>query len=202
MKLNKKVKISEGLNYHLENNLPLNDNIFRYSSLGYCKLINEVRKLYLKKLISINEEEIPLVENFILIEKINNVEYICNLPLVDKIEDNKVHFKVNLFENNKIKTVKFKKDSKDIFTNENAYTNTFFSEKIIERVFSEDVDISDLKWHFDEDDREIIVKKKTNWKIQFENELPKILESGMKIKKGEYHRLIKGSGSLEVKILM
>lgn len=202
MRLLKEVKVSKELQYHLDNNLSLKDNVFRYSSLGYCKLINEARKLYLKNAISINEDEIPLVENFILIEKINNVEYIFNLPLVDKVENGKVHFKVNLFENNKIKTVKFKKDSKDIFTNENAYTNTFFSEKIIERVFSEDVDISDLKWHFDEDDREIVLKKKTNWKIQFENELPKILESGMKIKKGEYHRLIKGDGNLEIKIII
>jgi hypothetical protein len=38
------VMISEGLQYHLDNQIPLNENVYRYGS--YFNLINEVRSLY------------------------------------------------------------------------------------------------------------------------------------------------------------
>jgi len=50
-----KKAMTEGLNYHLENNIPLTENIYRYGSESYFKLINEVRNLY-------NEGEIELSE--------------------------------------------------------------------------------------------------------------------------------------------
>lgn len=68
------------------------------------------------------------------------------------------------------------------------------------RLFSEEVDVEDLRWHRDREDREIISILKTNWKIQLENELPVDLNSLVKIKAGEWHRLIKGSGELQLKI--
>jgi hypothetical protein len=68
------------------------------------------------------------------------------------------------------------------------------------RLFSQEVDESELMWHRDEEDREIIAISKTNWKIQLENELPTDLNSIVKIKSGEWHRLIKGSGNLKIKI--
>lgn len=68
------------------------------------------------------------------------------------------------------------------------------------RLFSEEVDAEDLRWHRDREDREIISILKTDWKIQLENELPVDLNSLVKIKAGEWHRLIKGSGELQLKI--
>jgi hypothetical protein len=68
------------------------------------------------------------------------------------------------------------------------------------RLFSEEVDTEDLRWHRDREDREIISILKTDWKIQLENELPVNLNSLVKIKAGEWHRLIKGSGELQLKI--
>ena len=68
------------------------------------------------------------------------------------------------------------------------------------RLFSQEIDESELMWHRDEEDREIISILKTNWKIQLENELPTDLNSSVKIKAGEWHRLIKGNGNLEIKI--
>ena len=40
------VMISEGLQYHLDNQIPLNENVYRYGSEEYFNLINEVRSLY------------------------------------------------------------------------------------------------------------------------------------------------------------
>ena len=68
------------------------------------------------------------------------------------------------------------------------------------RLFSEEVDEGELKWHRDREDREIISILKTDWKIQLENKLPVDLNSPVKINAGEWHRLIKGSGELRLKI--
>jgi hypothetical protein len=38
--------ISENLRYHLDNQIPLVENVYRYGSESYFKLINEVRELY------------------------------------------------------------------------------------------------------------------------------------------------------------
>jgi hypothetical protein len=38
--------ISEGLRYHLDNQIPLVENVYRYGSESYFNLINEVRSLY------------------------------------------------------------------------------------------------------------------------------------------------------------
>jgi hypothetical protein len=38
--------ISEGLRYHLDNQIPLLENVYRYGSESYFNLINEVRNLY------------------------------------------------------------------------------------------------------------------------------------------------------------
>jgi hypothetical protein len=42
---------------------------------------------------------------------------------------------------------------------------------------------------------------KTDWMIQIDNELPKSIEENTFIPKEVWHRLIKGSGDLIVKIL-
>ncbi len=63
MKLIKDVKISEELSYHIENGIPLNENVFRIYSEKYFNLINEVRGLYDKNLIRLNDEDIWIVES-------------------------------------------------------------------------------------------------------------------------------------------
>jgi hypothetical protein len=47
----------------------------------------------------------------------------------------------------------------------------------------------------------IIAINKTDWKIQLENELPKELNSAIFIECGQWHRLIKGTSELKVKII-
>lgn len=68
------------------------------------------------------------------------------------------------------------------------------------REFSQSIDPIALKWHRDAEDREIVALYQTDWKIQLENKLPQDLSSPVFIIKGEWHRLIKGTGNLIIKI--
>ena len=70
------------------------------------------------------------------------------------------------------------------------------------REFQHDVDEDELIWHRDKSDREIAVMSGFNWKLQMDNELPEELKQGRvyHINKMVYHRLIKGSGKLLLKI--
>ena len=71
------------------------------------------------------------------------------------------------------------------------------------RLFKEGVDEEELMWHQDEFDREVLVLDGKNWKIQFDNELPIVLEMGnvIKIENHKYHRIIKGNGNLIIRII-
>jgi hypothetical protein len=51
------IQLSEGLKYHLDNQLPLSENIFRWGSYEFFKLFNEVRKLHDKGLLGVNETD-------------------------------------------------------------------------------------------------------------------------------------------------
>lgn len=83
----------------------------------------------------------------------------------------------------------------------NPYVETKTSSHIL-REFDGDVDEQELVWHRDRNDREVTVVEGTGWKLQMDNELPKELMIGKlyNIKAMEYHRLIKGNGTLKLKI--
>ena len=70
------------------------------------------------------------------------------------------------------------------------------------RKFSSDVDEMELVWHRDREDRLIKSTHDTDWKFQFDNELPMTMEVGKKFKipKMTYHRIIKGEGRLILEI--
>lgn len=68
------------------------------------------------------------------------------------------------------------------------------------RTFSSDVNPGELKWHFDEEDRIIESMGETDWKFQFDNKLPHIISGKIHIPKGEWHRIIKGTRNLELRI--
>ena len=55
--------ISEGLQYHLDNNLSLCDSIYREGSQGFLDLICEARKLYNAGHISLFEEDLDLINS-------------------------------------------------------------------------------------------------------------------------------------------
>lgn len=68
------------------------------------------------------------------------------------------------------------------------------------RKFSEDIDNGELVWHRDKEDRIVESIGYTDWMVQIDNELPKPLTERISIPKGVYHRVIKGTGELIVKI--
>jgi hypothetical protein len=78
--------MSEGLEYHLNNNIPLTENIYRPHSDNFFNLINEVRNLYLNGVISLNEEETELIETNIgkKIKLQNGKEVYLDIPLSEE----------------------------------------------------------------------------------------------------------------------
>jgi hypothetical protein len=68
------------------------------------------------------------------------------------------------------------------------------------REFKENLTQGDLIWHRDREDRLISPINKTDWLIQIDDQLPKIIKENTFIPKGVFHRLLKGTGSLILKI--
>jgi hypothetical protein len=68
------------------------------------------------------------------------------------------------------------------------------------RTFKKELDSEDLLWHWDEEDRVISPLEETDWQFQFDNKLPQRVEGEIKIPKGVWHRLIKGSGDLIIEV--
>ena len=68
------------------------------------------------------------------------------------------------------------------------------------RTFTQDIGEEELVWHRDREDRVIDAHHTTDWMFQFDNELPRKITRLLFIPKGVYHRLIKGTGDLKVKI--
>ena len=98
-------------------------------------------------------------------------------------------FLLKLFKNKKSKTEELPFDEVNEGTN-----------KV--RVFSEQTNSDEFKWHRDREDRLITIIEGNGWGIQIDNELPKQLEVGKQyiIPEGVYHRVIKGNGDLKISI--
>ena len=69
------------------------------------------------------------------------------------------------------------------------------------REFSQDTPSFEFVWHRDREDRVVQATHDTDWLFQLDNEIPQQLsENKLFIPKETYHRLIKGTGDLVVKI--
>ena len=68
------------------------------------------------------------------------------------------------------------------------------------RTFSGNLLEDELKWHWDDEDRLVVPIHENDWMIQLDDELPKKINESIFIEKGMMHRLIKGTGDLELKI--
>jgi hypothetical protein len=85
--LTESVKISDALQYHIDNGLTLTDNVFRVYSEGYFDLVNEVRKLYETGKIKLNEEDTLMVESDLGKKVKIGKEYIyLDAPFISEIE--------------------------------------------------------------------------------------------------------------------
>jgi hypothetical protein len=80
------------------------------------------------------------------------------------------------------------------------YIDIEVTDKYIIREFNENVDPIELMWHRDNEQRTIEIIEDTNWKIQLDNNLPTSLKEHIFIEKHQWHRLIKGDGTLKLKI--
>lgn len=70
----------------------------------------------------------------------------------------------------------------------------------IERKFKQDIPESELVWHRDRRDRKVQVIGQTDWMFQLEDEIPQQLKDVIFIPKDTYHRVIKGTGELNILI--
>lgn len=64
MELKEGVEVSDNLKYHLDNKIALGESVFRYGSDKYVELYTEVKDLHEKGLITINENDEILLEDF------------------------------------------------------------------------------------------------------------------------------------------
>ncbi len=74
------------------------------------------------------------------------------------------------------------------------------SDNVFMRVFYPELETEDLKWHIDLEDRVIRVVENTDWKFQFDNQLPITFSGEIFVPAGVWHRLIKGNGQLKIKV--
>ena len=80
------------------------------------------------------------------------------------------------------------------------FQETKLGNNVFIREFNHETDSGEFMWHRDREDRLIKSIGKTDWLIQIDNELPKEINEEVFIPMGVYHRLIKGTNDLKIKL--
>jgi hypothetical protein len=80
------------------------------------------------------------------------------------------------------------------------YKNIEETQDYIIREFDENIDPIELMWHRDLENRLIESIEPTDWKIQLEDQLPMNMDKPIFIPVKVWHRTIKGTGKLIIKI--
>ena len=80
------------------------------------------------------------------------------------------------------------------------YTDIEITDKYIIREFNENIDPIELLWHRDDEQRLVEILGETDWKLQLDNQLPTSINEQIFIEKHQWHRVIKGTGTLKLKI--
>jgi hypothetical protein len=81
------------------------------------------------------------------------------------------------------------------------FQETKLGNNVFIREFDKNIDSGEFVWHRDREDRVIKSIGKTDWLIQIDNELPKEINEEVFIPMGVYHRLIKGTNDLKIKLI-
>lgn len=81
------------------------------------------------------------------------------------------------------------------------FKETKISDNTFIREFTQETDSGEFMWHRDHENRIIESIETTDWLIQIDNELPKKIEGEVFIPMGVYHRVIKGTGDLKIKLI-
>ena len=80
------------------------------------------------------------------------------------------------------------------------YKDLEITDSYILREFSQDIDPIELMWHRDDEDRLVEIVGETDWQVQLDNKLPTSINQPIFIPRHEWHRVIKGTGNLKLKI--
>ena len=80
------------------------------------------------------------------------------------------------------------------------YKDLEVTDKYILREFSQNIDPIELMWHRDDEDRLVEIIGETDWKLQLDNQLPTSMNQPIFIPRHQWHRVIKGTGNLLLKI--
>ena len=81
------------------------------------------------------------------------------------------------------------------------FQETKLSDNEFIRVFKQDTDSGEYSWHRDRENRIIESIGETDWMVKIDNELPKQIRGELFIPMGVYHRVIKGTGDLKIKLI-
>ena len=88
----------------------------------------------------------------------------------------------------------------DLLQMTNPYKDIEVTDKYIIREFNENIDPIELLWHRDDEHRTVEILGETNWKLQLDNQLPTSINKQIFIERHQWHRVIKGTGTLKLKI--
>ncbi len=80
------------------------------------------------------------------------------------------------------------------------YIDIEVTDNYIIREFNENIDPIELLWHRDDENRTVEIIGETDWKVQLDNQLPTSMNHPIFIQRHEWHRVIKGTGTLKLKI--
>lgn len=86
MVLTENVEITENLQYHLDNKIPLFNNVFRSHSESFFNLINEVRYLYENEMIELGGQDLELIESDLgkKFQLNNGKEVYLDIPVIEE----------------------------------------------------------------------------------------------------------------------
>jgi hypothetical protein len=80
------------------------------------------------------------------------------------------------------------------------YIDIKITDEYIIREFDENIDPVELLWHRDDENRLVEIIGNTDWQLQLEDQLPTSLNEPIFIPKHVWHRAIKGTNKLCLKI--
>jgi hypothetical protein len=86
MVLTEEVDVTENLKYHINNQIPLFENVFRSHSDAFFDLINEVRYLYENGMIELSEKDVEIVESDLgkKVQLPNGKEIYLDIPVIEE----------------------------------------------------------------------------------------------------------------------
>jgi hypothetical protein len=86
MVLTEEVDVTDNLKYHINNQIPLFENVFRSHSDAFFDLINEVRFLYENGMIELSEKDVEIVESDLgkKVQLPNGKEIYLDIPVIEE----------------------------------------------------------------------------------------------------------------------